>query len=136
MPRVVSRALVRRGRGPCGWLCCAPCYALLLRRVSGHWHFHGGQHEFGETDEDALVRETDEEVGVAVAARDLCRVAELVVDGRVVLLYASRRWRGMPCAMEAGTQVRWERVDALDRVGPALPSLRASHGPLVRFLSS
>jgi 8-oxo-dGTP pyrophosphatase MutT (NUDIX family) len=79
--------------------------------------------QLGETDEEALVRETDEEVGVAVA--------DLVVDGRHVLLFAARRSGAArdAAAMEVGTHVRWERVDALDRVQPALPSLRASQEP-------
>ena len=96
---------------------------------------HGGKLELSETEEESLVRETEEEVRVVVAARDLVHLADLVVDGRRVVLYAARRWSGTPTAMEAGTHVQRERVDALDRVQPALPSLRASQGPLARYLS-
>jgi ADP-ribose pyrophosphatase YjhB (NUDIX family) len=95
-PRVVSLALVRRRHGACGWLCRAPWQVLMLRRVTHHWHLHGGQIELGESDEEALVRETEEEVGGSVAARDLAHVADLVVDGRLVRLYAARRWMGTP----------------------------------------
>jgi hypothetical protein len=131
-PRVVSLALVRRGRGACGWFCCAPWHALLLRRVSGHCTVANAS-SARLTRRRSCGRRTRRWASPSLRGT-LFHVADLVVDGRHVLLYAARRWVGTPAAMEAGTHVRWERVDALDSVQPALPSLCASQGPLVRYL--
>ena len=84
---------------------------------------------------DGIVRETWEEVGVAVAADDLAHVHTFRTnDARSVALYATLRWSGIPRAVEAGTAVRWVRVRELARVGPALPSLAASEAPLLGLI--
>ena len=95
---------------------------------------HGGKLEAGETEVQAAVRETREEVAVDVDAAALERVCVLDVDGRRVALHACTRWRGRPRAVERGTRVRWANVGSLGRVSPALPSLALSGAPLERWL--
>jgi 8-oxo-dGTP diphosphatase len=111
---------------------------LLARRpegkkMAGLWEFPGGKIAPGETPEAALVRELQEELGIAVAAADLgpFTFASHAYDGFHLLmpLYLCRRWRGEPKPKE-GQALAWVAPDRLieypmpaaDR--PLIPMLR------------
>lgn len=102
--------------------------AILMhqRRVGGShgglWEFPGGKVELGETLENALIRELEEELDVKVAAADLQTVHYAAADssGLVVLLYTCRRWQGEPRCL-VGESLGWFAPDSLDRL--AMPPL-------------
>ena len=65
---------------------------LLTRRMdgthlAGHWEFPGGKREPGESLEQCLVREIQEELGVTVAVEALLHATEHRYDRRVIALY-------------------------------------------------
>jgi mutator protein MutT len=93
------------------------CFLVTRRlegtHLAGTWEFPGGKCEGGETDEECLARELDEELGVAAHVGPLVHTSshaypECVVDLRI---YACRL-EGEPLPL-LGQQMRWVPRDEL-----------------------
>ncbi len=102
------------------------------KSLAGLWEFPGGKVEAGETPEETLVRELQEELGIRTKIACLAPLtfASHTYDTFHLLmpLYICRRYEGIPHGRE-GQAIKWVRPQAL-RDYPMPPA----DEPLIPFL--
>lgn len=87
---------------------------------AGYWEFPGGKIEAGESVQEALRREFEEELGITIGAAEIWRVTEHDYEHALVRLHwcKVRDWQG-EFEMREGQQVAWQTLQTT--VGPILP---------------
>jgi 8-oxo-dGTP diphosphatase len=117
--RRVSQAVPRVG---CGAAIVRDGRILLVKRLkapeAGCWNLPGGRVDFLERIEDAIVRETGEEIGVAIElAGMLCMTQMIGIDGQhwVSPVFLARLIRGEPENREPlkHSELDWFAFDSL-----------------------
>ncbi|SIR46213.1 8-oxo-dGTP diphosphatase [Rhizobium sp. RU20A] len=102
------------------------------KSLAGLWEFPGGKVEPGETPEETLIRELEEELGIATKVACLAPLtfASHTYETFHLLmpLYVCRRFEGVPHGRE-GQAIKWVRPKAL-RDYPMPPA----DEPLIPFL--
>lgn len=86
------------------------------KAMAGLWEFPGGKVEQGERPEQTLIRELNEELGIAVSEACLAPLtfaSHAYPDFHLLMpLYVCRRWEGTVTARE-GQQLAWVRPNRL-----------------------
>jgi len=86
------------------------------KSMAGLWEFPGGKLEAGETPEETLIRELDEELSVTTWESCLAPLsfASYAYEGFHLLmpLFICRKWEGVPQANE-GQTLKWVRANTL-----------------------
>ncbi len=82
------------------------------KQLEGLWEFPGGKIDAGERPEDALIRELEEELGIAVKAACLAPLAfasHAYDDFHLLMpLYVCRKWEGFVQPLD-GQALKWVR---------------------------
>jgi 8-oxo-dGTP diphosphatase len=112
---IVGAAIIADGR-------VLACERAEPPEMAGKWEFPGGKVEAGEGETEALVRECDEELGVAIEVGERVGADIELRHGRAILkVYAATLHNGAwPQALEH-TELRWLSAEELFSV-PWLPA--------------
>jgi len=126
---VVGAAIVHNG------------HLLAARRSSpaalaGGWEFPGGKVDDGETEEEALLRECREELGVVIGIRERIGGDWPLTPGHVLRVWLAELVEGRPHPLEDHDELRWLAAHELYDVAwlpadlPIVEAVRAKAGLL------
>jgi 8-oxo-dGTP diphosphatase len=102
--------------------------------LAGGWEFPGGKVEPGEADEDALIRECREELGVEVALGERLGGEWPLQPGYVLRVWTAHLVAGEPRPLEDHSELRWLEPDSWESVNwlaadlPVVRELRRAVG--------
>lgn len=84
------------------------------KKLGGFWEFPGGKLENGETLENALQREIQEELKITISNIELLHIKPFTYDhGQVLILFYTCDWESGDIALQDHDKMAWCEVDEL-----------------------
>ncbi len=84
------------------------------QKLAGKWEFPGGKIEPGETPEECLKREINEELGINIEVNDFFGESMYQYDtGTIKLLAYKAQWIGGEFKLTAHSQIKWVKPSEL-----------------------
>jgi len=85
------------------------------QRLAGKWEFPGGKIEPGETPEECLIREIEEELGIKIEVDKFFAESIYRYDiGTIKLLAYKARWIDGECKPAVHSQIKWVKPNELE----------------------
>lgn len=85
------------------------------QKLAGRWEFPGGKVEAGETPEECLVREIEEELGIKIKVDSFFGENVYEYDtGTIRLLAYKAKWVGGEFKLTDHSQIKWVRPEELE----------------------
>jgi 8-oxo-dGTP diphosphatase len=83
-------------------------------KISGKWGFPGGHVKYGESMEEAINREVEEEVNISI--KEIIPVASKVIDRTLTFIFCAKYFSGEIKLSDEHSDFKWVKISEMDNL--------------------